>query len=144
MKRLIMVAVALLAGCNTTDSGAPREISPGVYQSKLGYQGSNTGVTLSMESNFGADGSYRGKIYVDDGTNGCLLVDGAGKWKASGSSYILMDLKIQSRETCSDALSGPEGVDDDTTQVRNITGSSFEEYTEFENQPATWIKQSKI
>lgn len=139
--------VVALVGCGADDATGSKttSIAPGVYQSKVDFTGANAGRSLSAESNFGADGKYHGRLFYSDGTISCLILDLSAKWTSTETSYTLTDTKAKGRaEDCAEEISEEVSIEDETTTIRNLKSSSFEEYTEFENQPAQWLEFTKI
>jgi hypothetical protein len=147
MKRILLaLSLALsLTACNEGDSPTgPSKggIRPGIYNGAIEFNTAPT-ITLTAEYNFKADGGFVGRLYVDNITSTCMILDGTSTWTSTASSYTIAAADIKTRGDCDEEWV-TESKPTEKTEIRNVTDTSFEEYVEMEAQPAMWVKFNKI
>lgn len=145
MLRIVLVLAAMvMLGCNSTESDNGGKVVSGVYQATLSGTGGNSGSKLTLEEGLGSDGAYRGRAFLNDGAQSCLIIEGNGFWAVHEKGFSTKNMRVKTRGSCEDELSTEENIPDDLTEIRNVTSTGFEEYFEGNNQPAQWVTFKKI
>jgi hypothetical protein len=150
MLRIILVLGLLLAGCMGGEDAstapvipAPTTISPGVYQAELNFGPFLEETTLTIEYRFDANKSYRIRVFLAYYQATCLVIDGPSTWAGGSTQYVISPATFQLRSRCDQefqAINFPG----ETRPIRNILAASYEEYFEWSDQPARWLRFERI
>jgi hypothetical protein len=144
IRLLLALAITLLLGCNSTDSGSDASpLSRGTYQFKVIASDGEAIIQFVIND----DGTYAGKtfLYMNDGSVNCAIGEGTGKWSISGNQFKMTERKARARDLCSDPF--PEWLDrpSSSEEIRNITSTGFELYSKADDEsPAEWVKFTKL
>lgn len=146
-KLLLALSIAFVFTACNDDENSPTGpsnggIRPGIYNGAIEFNTIPV-VTLTAEYNFKTDGGFVGRLYIDNMTSTCMVLDGSSTWTSNSTSYTVAAAAVKTRDDCNSEWV-TESEPTDTTEIRNITDTSFEEYVEMGNQPAMWVKFNKI